>query len=252
MNATNPLAQTGGTIAADVNGTLIKVTNMGGHFHLYVQAGADRIPELTGNYPTAQSACRRASYLRNALLVGIGIQRLVEDHLNNQAGVLAAANATLDGALRDVNEIAAGVNANLDTVHAARQAALDNTARLVEEALTAEGAPDPHWREGTRRQIVAQANQGLGRYAQGTPNQRTRHLPVEDMKDCHLRALAAVNPAGEVHVGPGVATTALRVLASAGYGRLICGGTGRRTYEIVKLQLTDSGLSAARQIGASL
>lgn len=111
----NTLLNMGDSIADTSTGTLIKVTNMGGHFHLYVMAGADRIAELSGNHPTAPSACRRASYLRTRLANGVTVQQLVAEHIANQQGVLATANAAVvvEGE-RSVDELIEQVNATLD------------------------------------------------------------------------------------------------------------------------------------------
>lgn len=155
------LSQTGGFIAADVNGTHIKVTNMGGHFHLYVRAGADRVAELSGNHSTARSACRRASYLRNALLVGFTVQQLVDEHLANQAGVLNAAAQVIEQAETGIVEgVTANMQAATDRMNAprveGRQAATNDgngwTAMRQAATRTARTVSDPMGR------VIASAN----------------------------------------------------------------------------------------------
>ncbi len=236
----NQLKTTGDYIADDTTGTHIKVTNMGGHYHLYVRNGADRVAELSGNYPTAQAACRRASYLRNALLTGFTVQHLVDEHLANQAGVLNATREVVDSE-RTVQEITDAINADSDQVIAARQDTADRDAQIVADALGPDRRQYRTWRDSTRRQVVAAANSGLGRYAHGTPNQRLRTAPLTDVM---RRALGRADD-GVIRVQPGVAPTTLRALAMSGLGDTE--GDTRR-YEVTKLRLNARGLRMAAYV----
>jgi hypothetical protein len=154
------LSQTGDSIADDSTGTLIKVTNMGGHFHLFVHNGVDRVAELSGNYPTAQAACRRASHLRTALHAGSTMLQLIDAHIANQAGVLAAADAVLTEALR--TEVAPAVKqANRGQSTAAPTT--DQMDRVLTTAANTDGRIVRGGQPGqaTSTQLIALRKRGL-------------------------------------------------------------------------------------------
>jgi hypothetical protein len=247
----NQLSQVGDFIAEDIAGTHIKVTNMGGHHHLYVRSGADRVGELCGNFPTAQSACMRASYLRNRLLGGATVTQLVDEHTSNQFDVLAEVREVLDGLDargRSVEEIAAEVKADMTQVRDEIRA--EQTAeREAAQQIVADGRGWNTAREEARRIAEQARNAGWDRYTQGRTNQRHSSEPPTPVM---LRALALRNQAGEIRVQPGVAKLTLAGLAARGYGRLVK-GTSRSRNEIVKLVLNERGtkLAASTQEGAA-
>lgn len=228
MNATKPLANVGDFIADSSTGTYIKVTNMGGHFNLYVASGADRVAELCGNYPTAQSACRRASYLRTALGNGRTVQQLVDANTDNQTAVLAEANAVLLGAIdangRTADEVAEAINADGAQYVAAETAADDELATDVAEIV----------------------GDGQGWTRMRHPNRPVRitrtHVFRRELSKPQIKAIRR-HEDGIVRLGRGVTGPMLRSVADKGYGTLVM-VPGTR-YTVSHLVLNTNGHKVA-------
>jgi hypothetical protein len=245
----NELNQTGSYIADDSTGTYIKVTNMGGHFHLFIRSGADRVAELSGNYPTAQAACRRASYLRTQLVNGATVQQLIDQHAANQTSVLAEADrviAGIDAQERTADEIRDAINVDGAAYHAAEVAEHNRVVQIRDEVMA---AANPNWRATLRTQVVQaakQANQATlaqtvpAREGRTVRNTRT-HVFRRPLDPAQIRAIRAHRD-GIVYAGNGISWLTLRAIVDKNYGTASC-LPGRQI--ILSVRLNAAGIAVA-------
>lgn len=247
MNS-KPLANLNDFIADDSTGTYIKVTNMGGHFHLFILSGADRVAELSGNYPTAQAACRRASYLRTQLGNGATVQQLIDQSADNQAHVLAEAAqviAGIDAQERTPEQVRDAINADGAAYLADETAEHNRVVQIRDEAMA---DADPNWRATLRAQVIAQANRTLAHTVPAQAGRTVRntrtHVFRRPLDPAQVRAIQS-HRGGVVYAGNGITRPTLAALADKGAGTLnYQPGLGRRRV-IASVTLNAAGLAVA-------
>lgn len=232
-----PFPADGSPLTADAGMYTVQlIPTIDGGYVLRVKAGTHDYTELADNFTDERVARDTARAVTTALRAGISIWQVIQDRLNGRAAVTEAEQflsyAAQAMTARDPEQVAAEINAEWDARHAQTTRAHNQLVSDVQQLRDTDG-----WRQA-REQARKAANTGLARFQGGKAN--TRPAPTgknAELNDVQLRALTLRNPAGEIRVQPGVAKTTLEALAARGYGRLVCGGPGRRPYEIAKLAL---------------
>ncbi len=174
------------------------------HIAFDVNTGAGQIRELCKTFDNRDQAATYYRHVARAAEQGIPTWQIIAEVQVLQDAQLAAA-----------------INDTMDEATAAYLAPRQQARRIAAE--------------------VVQKPRNLGAFAQpGRVN--TRPAPRNTLSPRLLaQAFDAATPAGDIYIGPGVSERFLRAMANHNLGRLVTGGVGRRTHEVVKLHLNPAG-----------
>lgn len=211
---------------------LIKTTLVEGGVSLYVADAAGRVDELSKSFTDRDQA---AAYYRHIAAAAEQGKRMYQIVWEVQA--LEEAQNAATG--RTAEQLAQAINADGDA-YVVAEVEVHNALVALKDEIMADA--DPNWKANLRKQVTAQANQGLARFAQSTTTRAVKLTAAQQ----DIVTLAARNGGRIVRGGqPGQANSKqIIALHACGLATITYGRQGN-TRTIVGAQLTAKGFRYA-------